>query len=72
MPPLPPISRQKLIRNLRSLGFEGPYSGGSHQYMVKDQKRLYIPNPHSGDISGPFLANILKQADIDLDEWLML
>ena len=72
MPPLSPISRQKLIKNLRTLGFEGPFAGGNHQYMVKGMLRLVIPNPHQGDISGALLAKILKQAGIDRDQWLDL
>jgi len=69
MPPLGPIKRRKLVQNLRKVGFEGPYSGGNHQYMVKDQLRLVIPNPHKGEISQALLAKILKQAGIDKDKW---
>ncbi len=53
MPALKPIKRRRLIQNLRALGFDGPYSGGNHQYMVKGERKLFIPNPHSGDISAP-------------------
>ncbi|RIK43213.1 MAG: hypothetical protein DCC55_06280 [Chloroflexi bacterium] len=35
MAQLGPIKRQRLIQNLRQLGFEGPYAGGNHQYMIK-------------------------------------
>jgi len=35
MPRFGPVKRQDLIRYLRELGFEGPYVGGRHQYMVK-------------------------------------
>ena len=69
MPPFGPIKRRDLIRALRRLGFEGPYAGGNHQFMVKDALKLYIPNPHGGDISRPLLAKILKQAGISKDEW---
>jgi hypothetical protein len=31
------IKRSDLIRNLRKLGFEGPYTGGKHQYMVRGE-----------------------------------
>ncbi len=57
MPSIKPTKRKKLIRNLKNLGFDGPYAGGNHQYMVKGQRKLWIPNPHSGDISAPFLLN---------------
>ncbi|MCP4166998.1 MAG: type II toxin-antitoxin system HicA family toxin [Chloroflexi bacterium] len=69
MPPFGPIKRRKLIQTLRRLGFEGPYSGGRHQYMVKDELKLFIPNPHQGEISNALLIRILRQADIDRDEW---
>ena len=35
MPPLGPVKRKDLIWHLGQLGFEGPYSGGKHQFMVK-------------------------------------
>jgi hypothetical protein len=37
--------------------------------MVKGGLRLYIPNPHEGDIGREFLARILRQAGIEKDEW---
>lgn len=69
MPPFGPISRSQLIRNLRVLGFEGPYSGGNHQYMLRGELKLRIPNPHKGDISRPLLASLLVQAGITREEW---
>ena len=72
MPPWGPIKRKRLIKALRNADFEGPYSGGKHQYMVRGVVRLTIPNPHHGDISGAFLARILKQAGISREEWEQL
>ena len=72
MPPFGPIKRRELIRNLRELGFEGPYAGGRHEYMVKGTLKLFIPNPHGGEISKSLLAKILRQAEIDRDEWTEL
>jgi len=69
MPTFGPIKRKDLIRYLKMLGFEGPYSGGKHQFMVKAELRLVIPNPHKGDISKALLAKILRQADISKDDW---
>ena len=37
MPPFGPIQRLDLIRNFKKLGFEGPYAGGKHQYMIQGQ-----------------------------------
>lgn len=69
MPPFGPISRPDLIAALRTAGFDGPYSGGKHQFMIRDSLRVRIPNLHQGDISRNLLARILKQAAIELDEW---
>lgn len=69
MPKFGPISRLQLVRNLRALGFEGPYSGGNHQYMVRGELRLRISNPHTGDIGQPLLADLLAQAGITHEEW---
>lgn len=69
MPPLGPISRRDLIRHLRRLGFEGPYSGGKHQFMVRGELTLRVPNPHRSDIGKELLSRILRQAGIDREEW---
>lgn len=64
-----PIKRNDFIRYLKQLGFEGPYSGGRHQFMVKGHVTLWIPNPHGDDIGKELLARILRQAKITKDEW---
>ncbi len=69
MPVFGPISRRDLIYYLRQAGFDGPYPGGKHQYMVKEELKLTIPNPHKGDISRGLVAKILRQANISIDEW---
>ena len=35
MPPIGPISRKDFIRFLKSAGFEGPFAGGKHSFMIK-------------------------------------
>jgi len=69
MPPFGPISRADLIRGLRKLGFDGPYTGGKHQYVIRGQLRLVLPNPHQGEISTALLTRILRQAGIDREDW---
>jgi predicted RNA binding protein YcfA (HicA-like mRNA interferase family) len=54
---------------VKRLGFEGPYSGGKHQFMIKDDMTVRLPNPHQGDIGQEFLARILRQARIDREQW---
>ena len=69
MPPFGPVSRRDLSACLRRLGFEGRYTGGPHQYMLRGTRRLWIPNPHGGEISRPLLQQVLRQAGITREEW---
>jgi len=69
MPAFGPISRRDLIRHLRQLGFDGPYSGGKHEFVIRGNVTLRIPNPHRGDIGRELLSRILRQAGIARDEW---
>lgn len=64
------ISWRKFIKRLKILGFDGPFSGGRHLFMIKGGLKLHIPNPHRGDISAALLAEILRQAGIGIDEWM--
>lgn len=72
MPAFGPISRKDLVRCLRKMGFDGPYSGGKHQFMVKGNVTLTVPNPHKGGIGRELLARILRQAGIRRKEWEQL
>jgi predicted RNA binding protein YcfA (HicA-like mRNA interferase family) len=69
MPSVGPVKRKDLIRYLRKSGFEGPYSGGKHQFMVKGDITVRVPNTHQADISRDLLTRILRQANISREEW---
>jgi len=69
MPKLKPIKRKELVYYLRQLGFVGPYSGGKHQFMIKNNQRVRIPNPHKSDIGINLLIQILREAKIEKKEW---
>jgi len=69
MPLFVPVKRQDLISHLQQLRFEGPYSGGKHQYMVRGDVTVRVPNPHQADIGRELLARILRQAGITRNEW---
>jgi predicted RNA binding protein YcfA (HicA-like mRNA interferase family) len=69
MPAIKPIKLKELIRFLRKLDFDGPYSGGKHQFMVKGDLRIRIPNPHKKDIGKNLLQLILKEAEISKKTW---
>jgi predicted RNA binding protein YcfA (HicA-like mRNA interferase family) len=47
MPPFGSIKRKDLLKALKQTGFEGPYAGGKHEFLVKGELRLVIPNPIS-------------------------
>jgi hypothetical protein len=71
MPTFGPISRRELIRALRRLGFEGPYTGtGRHpEYMIRGERLVRLPNPHAGDIGVNLLGRILAHAGVTRVEW---
>ena len=64
-----PISYKEFIRRLNNFGFNGPFPGGKHQYMIKGNIRLTIPNPHRKEISVDILIRLLRQAGILKEEW---
>lgn len=72
MPAIAPIKRKDLIKYLIRLGFSGPYSGGKHQFMEKENITLRLPNPHISDIGVELLMRILRQADIKKSDWINL
>ena len=69
MPSFGPIKRSHLVKYLRKCGFDGPYSGGKHPFMVKGDLTLTIPDPHQKDIGRELLNRILRQAGISKEEW---
>ncbi|CAN2040888.1 Type II toxin-antitoxin system HicA family toxin [Candidatus Magnetomoraceae bacterium gMMP-15] len=69
MPNFGPIKRKKLINYLKKLKFKGPYSGGKHQFMIKGDITIQIPNPHKADIGKELLKRILRRAKISKNIW---
>lgn len=71
-----PCKRRDFIRRLQQLGFEGPYSGARHQFMVHHQQRLTIPS--NAEYSVPQLRILIREAEaiilreITADEWSSL
>jgi hypothetical protein len=69
MPGLSPCKRRDFISKLKSLGYDGPYPGGNHGYMVRSQratkpgaKTITVPNTDIDDVG--LLGRILKSAKI--------
>lgn len=71
-------SRRQLIKNLRSLGFDGPHQGGKGragdhpEFMIKNegQRTVKLPNKHRGDIGEPLLKKIIAEAGLSVNEYL--
>lgn len=57
------------MRFFRKAGFEGPFTGAKHEFMVRDRHQVRLPNPHEGDLSKDLLIRLLKQAGITREEW---
>lgn len=66
-----PVSWTELIKRLKTFGFDGPYHGGKHPYMIRGDLVLTIPNPHRAEISVDLLTRILRQARISREEWAL-
>lgn len=68
-----PCKRRDFVKKLRCIGFEGPYSGTRHQFMVYDQHRLTIPS--NDEYSVPQLrmmigeVEVILEREIALEEW---
>ncbi len=69
MPPFGPIKQKELVKYLKLLGFDGPYSGGKHPFMIKKNLTITIPNPHRNEIGKELLSRILRQANISKEVW---
>jgi hypothetical protein len=68
-----PCKRREFIRRLRGLGFDGPFSGARHQFLIYKESRLTIPT--NEEYSVPQLRMMLRESaiilgrEISLDEW---
>jgi predicted RNA binding protein YcfA (HicA-like mRNA interferase family) len=69
MPAFGPIKRKELIKMRLRTGLEGPFTGGKHEFLVKGELRLVLPNPHACEIGKELLARILRQAALSRGEW---
>lgn len=65
--------RRDFIRRLRQLGFDGPFPGTRHQFMVYKQHRMAVPS--NLEYSVPQLRMMIKEVEgiigrkITVDEW---
>lgn len=56
-----PCKRRDFIRRLQKLGFDGPFSGTRHQFMVYGQHRLAIPS--NNEYSVPQLRMMILEVE---------
>lgn len=56
-----PCKRREFIRRIRQLGFDGPFSGAKHQFMIYDQCRLVIPS--NTDYSIPQIRMMIHEIE---------
>ena len=69
-----PCERNEFVRRLRRLGFDGPYSGSKHHFMILGKtNRLTVPS--NFEYSVPQLKMMLREVaeitgrEISSDEW---
>jgi hypothetical protein len=71
-----PCKRSDFIRKLRRLGFDGPFTGTRHQFMVCLQHRMAIPS--NAEYSVPQLRMMVREVenvlgrDVSAEEWANL
>lgn len=61
MQALHPVKRNVFIKKLKKLGFEGPYQGAKHQFMIYGNFRLAIPS--NKEYSIPQLKFMLSEIE---------
>ena len=68
-----PCKRREFIKRLRKLGFEGPYSGTRHQFLIYELHRIAIPS--NAEYSVPQLRFMIREIEdiigrvVTADEW---
>ncbi|MBI3576876.1 type II toxin-antitoxin system HicA family toxin [Candidatus Gottesmanbacteria bacterium] len=74
MPKIPIVKAQKLIKVLKKKGYFHQRTTGSHYIFVRNEDRSTISVPvHAGhDLGRGITLQILKDADISVEEFLKL
>lgn len=70
-PGLRPLPYRKVARRLQEFGFVPVSQAGSHvKFRHPDGRRTVVPHHSREDIGRGILASVVKEAGIDLDEFL--
>ncbi len=73
MSKLPVVSAKELEKILIKLGFEITRQKGSHRfYKHPDGRYTTVPHHPGEDISHPLIRAILREIDLDVDEYIRL
>ena len=64
------LKRREFVRKLRALGFDGPFSGTRHQFMILGQHRQTIPS--NSEYSVPQIRMLLRQVESILERKVSL
>ena len=71
MTKLPPLKARKLAKGLQAMGFEKVRQKGGHAiFHRQDCRRAPIPIHPTKTISPYLISDILKQLEVDEDEFL--
>ncbi len=70
MPRWTPCKRRDFIRKLRQLGFDGPYCGTRHQFMIYQYHRLAIPS--NTEYSVPQLRMLISEIELIIERELFV
>jgi len=71
-----PCKRNDFVRKRRHLGFDGPFVGTRHQFMVFSERRLAIPS--NSEYSVPQLRMMIREVEgilgrgVSSEEWANL
>ena len=56
-----PCRRREFVRRMRALGFDGPFSGARHHFMIFEAHRLAIPS--NNEFTVPLLRVMLREVE---------
>ena len=75
MPKLPVLSGKKLVKILSKIGFQHVRNKGDHAILNKfaeDGHKITIPVPLHKELAKGILRSIIRQADLDLENFFDL
>lgn len=74
MPKLPVVSGKEVIKALSKIGFEHIRTKGSHAILNKstDKEKITIPVPLHKELAKGTLKSIMKQAELELEDFVKL